>query len=665
MKAFRIIAAAALVALAAALSADAPSLYHDGLLLEIEEDWIGAVEKHLGALALNPSYADPMISLARCYYELGEFGEALAWVGKAKPLRKGAASILSLEGQVLTALGRHAEAEKAFNAILAPEPNNLDARFGLALLDLARGKPLAAVKRYEDALRLSPLNARALVSLALVYEETGSAAASRAAIEEALRAHSSDARVRYYAGWLAAAAGSYADAIIQCETALSLKPSYPEATRLLAASLYESGNPGRAREVMERALASGQRESRDLYILGLARAADGRPEAAVSALSMALESSPEDEIARMALERVLLSAFKPEEKERAPWAAYHFKRAAERMARDSRTEAAFEFRRGLRLDPYSLDGRVAYAELLRKQGYPARHLRELETAKELGKADERVDDAIESYSSLLADSVSRAWGMDQFLTPKRSVTVSVFRLPGAPGAFHADAPAVIADFVREIFVHSRRIALAETPASAQSFAEAFRLSREAGADYFLIVKAREGERDASISVTAYSGRTGGVAGAFNAYRSGNDRVRNAALRVVLSVEEALPLRGALIARSDSRALAGLGKADGLKAGDEFIIVKKGKLLWSESTLSLSYAREDVVGTFKAARLDDEVSEGETRKEGFFDMVNPGDEILRKPAPSPSPSPKAGAAKTAPPEAEAPDAALYGLLKSVR
>jgi len=652
----RALAALAALLLSAASFADAPSLFRDGTLLEMEEDWIGAVEKHLEALRLNPSYAEPMVSLARCYYELGEWNEALKWTAKAKPLRKGATEVFALEGQALTALGRFAEAEKSFNAILASKPNDVDARFGLALLDLAKGKPLAAVKRYEDALRLSPRNARALVSLALVYAETGAAAASRAAIEEAVRAHASDPRVRYFAGYLAAASGSLRDAALQLETALSLKPGYREATRLLASVLYESGDAARAREIMERALKDGQREVRDLYVLGLARAASGDPDAALSALSRALESAPEDEVARIALERVLLSAYKPENEVRAPWADYHFKRAGEHLSRDSRAEAAFEYRRGLRLNPYSTAGRVAYADLLGRMGFPARRLRELETAKPLGKVGERTEDAIEAYSSYLKDSVSRTWGIDQFLARKRTATVALFRLPGSRGLEHTDASAVIADYVREILIHSQRVALADARPEAASFSEAFRTARDKGADYFFIVRADETERDVTIVAEGYSARTGSPTGAFRAYRSGNERVRNAALRIASAIEEALPLRGALLARSKDSCVAALGRSDGLKAGDEFIVVKKGKLLWSESALALSWAEADVVGTFKVNRLDDEVSEGALGKAGFFDMVNPGDEVARKPSPPPSPARSEPAPATT---------GLYEILRKVR
>jgi len=638
--------------------------YNEGLLLEMEEDWPAAVERHLEALRINPAYADPMISLARCYEAMGEYERALDWARSAEPLRKGSSELAAMKGRILTSMGRLAEAEQAFQTVLAAEPNNLEARFGLALLDMAGGRPLGAIKRFQEALRLSPLNARALLSLALVYEATGSPAASKAAMEQALRAHSSDPRVRFYAAYLAAVSGSLEEAAAHCRTALSVKSDYPEAKRLLASILFASGRPAEAAASMEQAISNGQRLAGDFYILGTARAASGDPAGAVSALSAALKADPDDEIARIALERVLLDSFKPEDPIRAPWAAYHFQKAAEAMASDYRTEAAFEFRRGLRLDPYSTEGRVAFAELLRKRGLPASYLAELQAAESLGSVPLRVQDAIEAYTSLLSDSVSRRWNIDQFQIDKRSAVLAVFRLPGSFSLGHADAQSRIAGYLKETLSHSPRLRVAELPEEINSFSQAFKLARESGVDYFFLLEADEGQRDVSLEIQGYSGRTGAKTETFKAYRSGNERLKHAVMRLTSAIEAALPLRGTILSRSRDTILAGLGAADGLKQGAELLILKKGSLAWAEGSFGLSYAQSDILGSIALERLDDEVAEGNFKKAGFFDMINPGDELILKPEPAASVKAQATASPSAP-SASIPRGSLYELLRSLR
>jgi tetratricopeptide (TPR) repeat protein len=646
--------------------ADPVSQYRAGLLLMMEEDWLGAVEKHLEALRANPAYADPMLALAECYYELGEYDRALSWAKTAEPLRRGSAPLLAREGFILSAQGKITEAQKAFDGVLALEPNNVEARFGLALLDLARGKAASAVKRYEDALRLSPLNARALVSLALVYAQTGSETASRAAIEQALRAHASDPRVRYYAGYLAAKAGSLAEAASQCRVALSLRADYPEARTLLATVALRSGSPREAADLMEAAVAGGKPSPAEWYLLGAARAALDLDAQALAAFASALKAAPDDEISRLALESLLVRKFRLEDPARAPWAAFHFARAQEALKSDERAAALAEFRRGLRLDPYNAAGRLAYAELLKKLGYPARYLSELRALRALGDTSEKVSDGIEAYEALLSDSVASDWRYDQFQASKSGALLAFYVLPGAPALPHADAPRVMADYLSELFVHSLRTGAGTGASPAESFAEAFKSARAQGADYFAIVQADEGERDVSVRADLYSARTGTKAASFSAYRSGNDRVVSAVRRVASAIEAGLAPRAPLIARDRGNGLVGLGAADGLKKGDELLIVKKGGLSWADDGLGLAYRKEDLVGSLTIARLDDEIAEGIVKKEGFFDLINAGDEVILKPAATASPGPSPKASKPSPSPTPSPmSPALYDLLKGVR
>ena len=103
-------------------------------------DWYGAIDDFQAALRLNPSYGDALGGLAECYYQLGEYDQALQYVLKAEVFRKGDNALVDLEGFIRLALSDVAGARKRFEAVLLPAPNDLDARFGLALIDLAEGR---------------------------------------------------------------------------------------------------------------------------------------------------------------------------------------------------------------------------------------------------------------------------------------------------------------------------------------------------------------------------------------------------------------------------------------------------------------------------------------------------------------------------------------------
>ena len=57
------------------------------------EDWYSAIDDYLAAIAMNPSYGEAYEGLAECYYELGEYDQALSYVAKAAPFLKGDAAL--------------------------------------------------------------------------------------------------------------------------------------------------------------------------------------------------------------------------------------------------------------------------------------------------------------------------------------------------------------------------------------------------------------------------------------------------------------------------------------------------------------------------------------------------------------------------------------------
>lgn len=607
---------------------DATALFQRGRLFELEGDWYSAIESYLQSLERNPAYADPMLALSRSYYELGEYDEALSWSSKAAKYRRGSVELHNLDAFIRIATGDHAGARASLDASLAKEPNNLDARFAQALLDLAKGKSIEAERNLRDALRLSPLNARALLSLALVYAETGNQAAAEAAIEQALRAHGSDPQVQYYAGLLASRAGSWEEAGAYCRTALSLRPGYPEAKLLLGTVLLRDSKAAESARLMEESVASGTRDVPTWFLLGSARESLGDYQKALAAYKSAVTLAPDDEISRLALEGLLLDRFKPEDSVREAWANYHFKRASELESRNFRDQAAFEYRRGLKVYPYSFAGRYAYAQLLKKQGLLGAYYAELSFMKENGQANEQVLDSLEIYASLLSDSLSEEWGIDQFALKKRNTGIAFFRYPGRVQLRHADSEAVISEYLEDVMVHSGRIAV-KAGGEVPSFKEAFRKAREAGVDYFIVLSARESERDVSIDAQVYSGRTGSPAGTFNAYRSGNDRLKNCALRIRDLLEKNIPIRSYLIERKQHSALAALGRNDGIAPGDKLLIVKKGAVRLKSEGFGLEYRSQDLLGTLSVERVDEEILQGTMAKSSFFDMINAGDEVIRQ------------------------------------
>ncbi|GHV63725.1 hypothetical protein AGMMS49587_14620 [Spirochaetia bacterium] len=565
-------------------------------------------------------------ALAECYYELGEFDEALTWVRKARSLARGNMEVANLEASTLIALGRLDAASTVISDILSREPYNREALFAAAELDVARGRSAEAVIRFRDAVRRYPDDRRLLLSLALVLGSLGDGEGARPFVERALAQHSDDYRVYYYAAYLDAQAGRIGEAIRYAGEALYRRPGYAPAQALLASLRYRSGQYAEAAGLADELIARNRDDAGAWYLKGLSLARMGRSADAIKILSEALSIDGEDEFIRSSLEDLLVSATTIEDPQRSRWAAWHFARGQDYRKRNLAEQALFEYRRGLRLNPFARERRE-YAEILRLQGYPARYLEELRFLQDQGQGDRSLNDAVEVYDSLLSDALFRRWQVNPIDTVKPHWKIAVFSVVSQSSFYHADAGAVGASWIRELLIHDRNIAPINLELRQPSFSQAFRTARDAGADYFLVISVSENERDLSVKGELFVGRTGSPAGTFYTYRTGQDRLRNAGRGLLDQLDAALPFRGELIVRRQAQALMDKGRVDGVKPELVYDVVKKGRAAILNEGIGLSYAPDDVVGTFTVENADEEVAAGSLLRRGFFDRIAVGDELI--------------------------------------
>jgi tetratricopeptide (TPR) repeat protein len=631
------------------------SRYEQGRQAMIQEDWYGAAEAFLEALRLNPAHVDSLSALAECYYQLGEYDQALSWIRKARSLARGDTSSANLEALILIASGQLDSAASVIKDILSREPYNRDALFAAAELDIARGKSGTAAQKYREVVRRYPDDRKALLALALVLGSLGDAEGARSYAARALAQHPDDPKIYYYSAYLDASAGRLDSAAKNLEAALALRPSFPSATALLAVVRYRSGKFEDAARLADQVIAANRNDTSAWYLKGLALGRLGRSADARSILSIGLSIDPQDEFCRAALENLLITTTPVESKERIPLATWHFDRARDYRDRNLSDQALFEYRRGLRVYPYAKDRRE-YAELLRLQGYPEGQLDQLRFLQQNGAADQAVNDAVEAYDSLLLDALYRVWQVNPAYLNVRHWTVAVFSVSSQSTNKHVDAAVVTAQYLRDLLAHNGNISALDLNVSQPSFSAAFRTAREAGADYFLILSTSESDLDLSLKGSLYVGRTGSSAASFSAYRTGADRLRNATLNLIDQFAASLPFRSVLLQRKAGLALMDKGKADGVKEKDVYDIVKRGSVTVKNEGIGLVYTPDDVVGTLTVDQVDEQVAAGSLTRNGFFDRITAGDEIIKKVAEKTS--------KASPSEAPI-DPELRSLLRALR
>lgn len=537
---------------------DAPSLYEAGRTLQENGNLHGAIEMYRAALVKNPAYFNPMKGLAECFYLIGEYDEALRYVLLAEKYDWKNSSLYTMEGRIRIGRGEIEWARTLFDGVLMEEPHNLEARFGLAELDIAQGNLKNAATRYVETLKVSPESRKALISLAVLYDELGEHEIAERYLELALQYHANNPFVHYAVAKHLFVKKDYGTAEAHLITALSLKESYIDARIFLGEVYLAQERHQDTIQTMRRALLDQRDHVLAWYMLGLAYAKMGQVAEAVNSFSQALFSSYDDETARLALENLVLEELEIGNPERNRLAQYHARRGKTCEERNYLDKAFIEYRRALRLDPLSRDYRLAYASVYKILGFPAKYLSELLVLKNIGHQDTLILDEIEIQQSKMYDYVSTEWEFDQFALERDQFAVSLFNLTSENVEIHPQAGAVLTEFFLDLLFVYNDLAVDSHKTAVSSFEEGFRVARERNTDFFILVKFEESERSIVGTCTVYLTRSGSELASFNDVRTGNDRILNVLASLSIQLHGALPVRGKILKCSSEGCLSLLG-----------------------------------------------------------------------------------------------------------
>ncbi len=248
----------------------------------------------------------------------------------------------------------------------------------------------------------------------------------------------------------------------------------------------------------------------------------------------------------------------------------------------------------------------------------------------MGYTDNIIQDALETTRNERHGQVSVEWGIDQYNIEKDKLELGVYTLVPANREMHPTAGEISSHYFIDMLQKEERFNIVNREIAINSFDQAFRGSRELDADYFIILRCQESERSFSIGADLFLGRTGARLNTMHIFRTANNRVRNAFLVLVSEVEELLPLQARLLTREFDRGVIDLGRLNGVKEEDNFIIIKKGKLILKNDSIGYLFAENDVLGEFTVTRSDENLSEGIITKKSFFDRINQGDILIAAP-----------------------------------
>lgn len=610
-------------------------LYNEAVELQNEENWYTASQYYIEVVNSNPAFSDAWFRLADCSYHLGDFDLAFQYLESAEKYEKDKSEIKNLKGMILLALGRTEEARQIFNEVLKKYPNDIDAHFGLAEIELYDGKFSGAENQYSEALKRQNTNRKALLSLALVCAETKRYSQAEKYLRQAMQYYSGEPEVHYLASIIYTMKGDYKTAEKHARIAVEIRGTYDQAYELLAQIVYLQHRYSEVIDLCDFIISRNRNASAAWYLKGTAQAKLGNSEDAISTWDTGLSVNPQDELMRMMLELTVKNELDLDDARRKQWSAYHLNNARQYDSRYDKAGSTYEYQRALMLEPSNVQARKAYAEILELNGMHELYLSQLKFIKENSdsKISTGLSDTIEAYDSLLNNTLAKRWKVDAFYLDKIRWNIAVFYTENTSTFNHADSDRLTALACGDIFsgVAITSVKTQVTPVSG--YGEAFKNARANNFDYFIIVSLSEGEDDVSLSATMYSGRTGTETFNEKYYATGNNRFSTVLRRFRNSVLEKLTVRGKILQRNGKTVLIDLGRSENIVKDAVFKIVRKGCVKTADAGAGLYFRDDDVVGMLEVTEAGEEVSEAVITSHGFYDRINEGDELVLVSMPS--------------------------------
>jgi TolB-like protein/Tfp pilus assembly protein PilF len=236
-----------------------------------------ALQMFREAIRRDPGFALAYAGMADCSAFLYMYAardeshrqEALSSSMRALELDPGLAQAHASHGTALSLLGRHREAEEAFERALRLDPELFEAYYFYARDCFVQGKFERALSLYEQAVRVRPEDYQAPLLMAQLYEDTDrSEDAERSrrrgleVVAEHLRLHPDDTRAMYLGANAMVALGEIGEGLEWARRALGRDPDEPMLLYNVGCILSMAGRHDEALDTLDRAAANGitQRE---------------------------------------------------------------------------------------------------------------------------------------------------------------------------------------------------------------------------------------------------------------------------------------------------------------------------------------------------------------------------------------------------------------------
>lgn len=268
-------------------------LMREAYRLHQSGDLSAAEDAYRRILAEQPENVDALYLRGEIAHRTGRLDAAIEWFGKAAALRPGEALFHQELAGALQAAGANAGAAEHYRRVLEIEPQNLDARTGLGVVQLEMGDAAAAAATFRVLVEADPRSLGGQVNLGSALLAQRQYAAAAECFEAALRIDPHCVAALSNLGGLRIKQGDYDAAQKLITQALQLDPMFMEARMNLGIVLLKQYRHEEALPIFEDAVRLKPTLALGHYNLGRVYRQAGKLERAIECHREALRLAPD------------------------------------------------------------------------------------------------------------------------------------------------------------------------------------------------------------------------------------------------------------------------------------------------------------------------------------------------------------------------------------
>ena len=560
----------------------------------------------LESMNIKPSDIEPYLLLIDNYIKLKNYSMAETLINDAANYHSRDFRVLERKLNIELLNNRNTEARRTINSIKALDSKNYFANYAEGLLNERMGYYKTAMTLYERAIIIDRNRAEAPVSLAYLQLASGNSNRALNLLNNNIDNNPRMAESYYHLANYYYLSKNYNRALSEVSNAFYYYTNYNEAKILQSSIFLALKRYNEAIGILEYIPDSEFKNGSKYYYIGnVYEEANNYPNAKNSYINY-LKTKPEDELGRLAYERVLLNTNPIPDYERNRAALYYGNMASyyTRLADNVRAQAYLKHM--LKLNPANTYARLMLSDVYRRMGLEERALEELEIAKNVNPEDKSIVYKYDSYKRRLDKNIpSRSWGIEnQYNLEKSGYTIAIADTITA----QKDSPmffnTALYQTLSYVLPQYGKFQVLDIYTNYYSERDLYAELNSRKVDYYLRGSTFENSADNfTVMLDLVEVRNERVVTNFTITTKGKDRMMNAAVMTGKVIENTIPFYSKVIKIHNDNIYINAGKLQGLTNDMNLLIYNT-----TTATTDLSNRSADMsIGMVKVITADENVS----------------------------------------------------------